>query len=67
MAPSDDRKVGLGIVPARIQYIMDRFEITKKISRKQRHILDHHFLLQREFAFMEKAVLRAAKRANADE
>lgn len=40
-------KLGLGVVPPRVQEIMDRHERTGKITTKQRQKLDHHFLLQR--------------------
>eukprot|EP00632_Arachnochrysis_sp_CCMP2950_P012578 CAMPEP_0185692914 /NCGR_PEP_ID=MMETSP1164-20130828/2873_1 /TAXON_ID=1104430 /ORGANISM="Chrysoreinhardia sp, Strain CCMP2950" /LENGTH=184 /DNA_ID=CAMNT_0028359671 /DNA_START=61 /DNA_END=613 /DNA_ORIENTATION=- len=57
--------VGLDLVPPRVKYIMDRKELTGgKISTKQRQILDHHYLLQREFKFKAKAEARRAKKAS---
>ena len=51
-------------MPPRVQYVMDRFEMTKKMTRRQKQQVDHHFLLQREFNFMAQKDARAAKKAD---
>mmetsp|Transcript_6139 Transcript_6139/g.7309 ORF Transcript_6139/g.7309 Transcript_6139/m.7309 type:complete len:93 (-) Transcript_6139:587-865(-) len=63
------KNVGLGIIPPRIQEIMDRHELTGKITSKQRLKLNHHYLLQREFAWTEKrdARVKAKKEAEDDD
>ena len=61
--------MGLGMIPKRVQYIMDRHQITGgKISTKQRQLLDHHFLMQREFEWIEKRdAKQAAKKSDDDD